>query len=154
MSERPTLLTADHLPFTVGVATYYDSAKSELIPSEPRIYVRIELPEVGIETLAMVDTGAPWCILERPLAEAVEDRFFDLDQEVVLSTRLGRISGRLYSGTVILIPEEGAELSIQATFFLSPEWTGGNFLGYLGCLDRFRSALDPQENCFYFGPLG
>ena len=147
------LWTADELPFAVGVSSYYDSAEDEAEPSEPRIYIRIRLHDVGgVEVLAMVDTGAPWCILQGPIAKTIKPRLLDLEQELVMSTRFGRIVGRLYSGVVSLIPDDGEALAVETTFFLSPDWPGGNFVGYLGFLDRIRFAIDPINNFFYFGP--
>ena len=68
-------------------------------------------------------------------------------------TRLGLIEGRLCKGWLTLLAEEGESLDLEATFFLSPQWQGGNFLGYEGALERIRFAIDPRENLFYFGGL-
>jgi hypothetical protein len=52
-----------------------------------------------------------------------------------------------------LVADNGESLSIEATVWVSREWTGGNFLGYGGLLERIRFAVDPANNLFYFGPL-
>ncbi len=152
-SDAPTLLTRDSLTFTSGSTTYYDS----LVPgekwAEPRIYIPVELDDSGIEFLALVDTGAPWCILEPQLAEPLLDRFEELPRSVAISTRLGRFTGSLYRASLTLVPDQGSELTIDTTVFLAPDWPGGNFIGYLGFLDRIRFAVDPKLNRFYFGPL-
>jgi len=77
LSDPATLLTPSDDPFTTGAAEYYDSPFPGTIPAEPRIYIRIELADLGFETLAMVDTGAPWCILEPGLANLVRKNFED-----------------------------------------------------------------------------
>jgi hypothetical protein len=146
LSDPATLLTPTRDPFTTGAAEYYDSPFPGTIPAEPRIYVRIELADLGFETLAMVDTGAPWCILEPGLANLVRENFEELPDAVTLSTRLGRYSGCLYWGIVKLLADEGEALEVQTTVFLSPEWNGGNFVGYLGCLDRVRFAFAPTRS--------
>ncbi len=149
MPEGPTLLLPGGLPFTAGVAGYHDAASPEATSVEPRIYVRIEL--FGFEILAMVDTAAPWCILEPTLGDAIRPYVEELSGARRLSTRMGSFVGRLYRGPITLVADEGEELEIEVTFFLSSEWPGGNFVGYLGFLDRLRFAIDAQANLFYFG---
>lgn len=149
MPENPTLLLPDGRPFTAGAADYYDHAFPDPVPTEPRIYIRLEL--FGIEILVMVDTAAPWCILEPTLGDAIRRHIEELPGDRTLSTRLGSFVGRLYRGPVALVADSGEGIEIEATFFLSPEWPGGNFVGYLGFLDRLRFAIDPQANMFYFG---
>lgn len=152
MTEPVTLFTSGGLPFTTGAARYYDSPSPEVTPSEPRIFIRIVPGDIGIEVTAMVDTGAPWCILESKLAGAVQDRFEALPGEVVLSSRLGRYPGQLHLGTVKLPADRGEDLDVETTIFVAPDWPGGNFVGYLGFLDRFRFGFDPHRNIFHFGP--
>ncbi len=151
LAEPTTLLTSGGSPFTTGAAKYYDTATPGSIPAEPRIYIRIELASLGLEALAVVDTAAPWCILEPRLGAAVVDHFEELPGTVALSSRLGRHEGRLYLGTVKLSADEGEDLEVAATVFISPDWSGGNFVGYLGFLDRIRFAFEPLANMFYFG---
>lgn len=100
----------------------------------------------------MVDTGAPWCILEPKLADAVQNQFEELPGQIVLSSRLGRYSGHLHLGSVKLTADQGEDLNVDTTIFISPDWPGGNFVGYLGFLDRIRFAFDPHVNMFHFGP--
>ena len=153
LSEQATLLTVDSLPFTIGAAPYFDTVETGLLPPEPRIYIRIEPARLGTDVMAMVDTGAPWCILEPHIGNAIRVHLEELPGEVSLGTRLGRFEGKLYRGNVRLLAEQGEDLEIETTIFLCPDWPAGNFVGYLGFLERFRSALDPQESMFYFGPL-
>ena len=101
----------------------------------------------------MVDTAAPWCILEPDLAKAFEGSLESLTDIAVLDSRLGRFKGRLYRGSITILAEEGESLAVDATFFLSQDWTGGNFVGYQGFLERIRFAVDPGLNRFSFGSL-
>ncbi len=151
LTEPATLLTPEGASFATGAARYYDAPVSMVTPpSAPRIFIRFD-PGIGVEATAMVDTGAPWCILEPKLASVVRGHFEELPGEVVLSSRLGRYAGRLYLGTVRLIADHGEDLEVDTTLFISPDWPGGNFVGYLGFLDRIRFAFDPRDNIFHFG---
>ena len=134
------------------MASYYDSVPGALT-LDPRIYLRLEVGNGEVEILAMVDTAAPWCVLEPSLAGALESRLEGLPERAILSSRLGRFSGRLYRGTTTILAERGVDLSVETTFFLSPDWPAGNFVGYQGFLERFLFAVDPALNRFFFGSL-
>ena len=108
---------------------------------------------LGMGILAMVDTGAPWCIFEPSIGRDIQDRLSALSGTSVLDTRLGRFEGRLYLGSVTLLADEGEDLDVETTIFLCPDWPGGNFVGYQGFLDRFCSGLNPNRNKFFFGPF-
>ena len=47
-----------------------------------------------------------------------------------------------------IIADDGDTLSVGATVFVSPEWTGHNFIGYAGLLERIQFAVDPSDNFF------
>ena len=151
-TDAPTLLLPDGSPFTTGLAEYYDKDSSQEALTEPRIHVRLEL--FGFEILAMLDTAAPWCILQPSFGDAIRRHVEELPEDRRLSTRLGSFVGRLYRGPVTLVADAGEELEVEVTFFLSPDWPGGNFIGYLGFLDRIRFASDGQANLVYFGQPG
>jgi len=87
------------------------------------------------------------------VAIAVRQAFVASDERVVLSTRLGRFGGTLYRGSITLIAEQGENLDVDATVFISPDWRGPSFLGYEGFLQRIRFAVDPERNLFYFGRI-
>jgi len=72
-------------------------------------------------------------------------------QTTRISTRLGTIGGQLLRLPLTFIADEGRSLDLDATFFVSREWRGATFLGYVGLLDRLRIALDSPSNLFYFG---
>jgi hypothetical protein len=44
-------------------------------------------------------------------------------------------------------------LETEATFFVSPDWPGPMVIGWKGCLEWIRFALDPGEDAIYFGEL-
>ncbi len=99
----------------------------------------------------MVDTAAPWLILKPHLGDAIRPHLEELPGDVTLTTRLGRFVGQLHRGPVTLVADQGEALDFEVTFFLSSEWTGGNFVGYPGVLERLRFAIDAPKNLFFFG---
>ena len=107
-----------------------------------------------IPVLCVLDTAAPWCILKPHIGNLIANELEEVPGSVRLSTRLGVFEGKLYRGWLTLLAEEGESLDMEATFFLSPEWRGSNFLGYQGALERIRFAVDPRANLFYFGDTG
>jgi hypothetical protein len=66
---------------------------------------------------------------------------------------LGRVRGTLFRGLIALLADGGEPLEVDATIFISPDWTGPNFIGYQGLLQRIRFAIDPETNLFYFGQI-
>ncbi len=135
--------------FTTGLSRFHDQA-----PGAPeataKIFVQVEFSGIGIPLLAQLDTGAAYSTLETELAEALN--VLDGDgQAATLDTRLGKVNGRLERVPITLLADEGQSLEIEASFFVSRQWSGKTFLGYTGLLDQIRIALDPPSNLFYFG---
>jgi len=123
--------------FATGALTYDDGQPESATDARIMIQVQIEGQPVG----AMVDTGAPWVVLDPELAEALQ---IEASGAVEL---------------VNLLAERGESHRVEATIFvpaLPPGEVWGNkpnFIGLLGLLDRIRYAIDPSTNTFYFGPL-
>jgi hypothetical protein len=101
----------------------------------------------------MVDTAAPWCIFEPAITKALRDHVDILRKSVWVDSRLGRFQGSLGQGRLRIIADDGENLDIEALMFICPDWSGGNFIGYEGALDRIRFAVDPHRNRFYFSSL-
>lgn len=101
----------------------------------------------------MIDTAAPWCIFEPAIAEALRDHVGVLREDALIDSRLGRFQGTLCQGRLQIVADDGEDLDIEAVMFLCPDWSGGNFIGYEGVLDRIRFAVDPNRNRFYFSSL-
>jgi hypothetical protein len=70
-----------------------------------------------------------------------------------LLTRLGAVTGRLERIPITFLPREGEEVTIEATWFISLDWPGPTVIGWKGCLERMRFALDPNDDSFYFAEL-
>jgi hypothetical protein len=133
--------------FASGCAAFADT---DLTESSPKIYVRVSFENLPAPVLAQLDTGAAWSVLNVEIAR----RTGVLDAEgepLALSARTGKVLGKLVRVLVSLVADAGESLELDATFFVSPNWRHGTFLGYSGLLERIRFAVDPYQNLFYFG---
>jgi hypothetical protein len=139
--------------FTQGSSRFTD-LRPGTAERTAKIFVKIQFPTPGFLTLAQLDTGCPWSILDPETAALVGVSGSDFGKPVRLSTRLGPKEGPLAKVPLVLVADEGESLEIEGTFFLPVDWPPGEiFVGYSGLLDSLRLALDPGFNRFYFGPL-
>jgi hypothetical protein len=151
----PELVGADK--FAQGKLTYSDH-----LGNESRI-ARIVVTAVfghNVPITAIVDTGAPWCIVGPEEAEGIDPNY--LDDGVPGNETLVRgnwYQGNLYRVPVTLVDENrGTDVTVEATVFIptlrsDEKWPHPNFLGLDGFLNRLRFAVDPSENAFYFGEI-
>jgi hypothetical protein len=146
------MLKLDNLDFTTGRAKFFDQAPGTDEPTA-KVYVPIGFSGVEGHSLAQLDTGAAWSILQVPVAELLGVLDGDGHPTTVL-THGGPVKGRLERVPLTLVADEGSSLEVDATFLVSREWQGGTFLGYTGLLEKIRIALDPPANLFYFGEAG
>lgn len=109
-----------------------------------------------VTTRAVLDTGAPWSILNPETAEDL-----GLTEAAPHTSLPGNVirgityPGRLHRVKIILPAEDGSSLEIEPSIFvpqLQPgeEWGPPNFIGMGSFLDHVRFAIDPAENIFYF----
>jgi hypothetical protein len=63
------------------------------------------------------------------------------------------LSGRLERVPLSFVADIGVPLDVEASCFVSEEWPGPMVIGWKGCLDWIRFALDPSEDAFYFAEL-
>jgi predicted aspartyl protease len=121
--------------------------------SQPRIYVKFRAAGSDSSFLALVDTGAHYCILNTTAADVVGDQLGESFDLFVVETARGRLRGKLYRHTITLIAQEGESLDIDSIIFVPPDWEGPCFLGYAGTLEYARFAINPAANRFHFGGL-
>ncbi len=141
------LLWPDGSTFATGRSRYLDR-DPEILAETASVHVQVKFE--GVRVLAMLDTGAAWSVLRADLAAGLD--LFDRDGETkTLSTRIGRVQGRLVRAMTTLVAEDGDSVDIDSTVFVSREWRAGNFIGYTGLLERIRFAVDPGTNAFLFG---
>jgi len=140
--------------FATGLAEYQYKPATEN-ETTPRICVQTIFE--GISTLAVVDTGSPFTILDPQVAE-----FIDIDllsgSPSVVEIRGVKWEGRLHRLNVIFIANEGENTVVEATVFIPKidshqDWYLPSFIGYNSCLERLRFAVDPFNDTFYFGPI-
>jgi hypothetical protein len=144
------LKTLDGADFATGRARFFDEDANAL-EGTAKIFVKIEPSNLGFAVLAQLDTGCAWSILKPEIAEAMQ-LMNEEGQPERLRIRFGNIDGQLKRINITILADDGNCIELEATVFIPTEWTGGNFLGYGGLLERVRFAVDPQENFFYFGP--
>jgi hypothetical protein len=141
--------------FATGVTRYAGHYPGD--QRNARIVVTIA--SIGGHAIPMiVDTGAPWCVLDPELAELWGlTPSATYTPSTALNVRGTSYRGSLVRATIVLQATSGADLEVDATFFvprLGPgeEWPWPNFLGLDGFLSRIRFAVDATEDVFYFGP--
>jgi hypothetical protein len=129
---------------------------SDYDPSQPHPRIIIPVRFGHLLTRAMVDTGAPWCVLSPEEAEALNIQSEDGVEIAGLSIRGYRLNGHLHRIPVSIDPDRGHGITVESTVFIAhtnpdAEWRLPNFVGLEGFLHRIRFAVDPDENLFYFG---
>lgn len=146
------LRRADGSAFARSRARYLDALPGRLTRRDAKVYVRIAVGEPSLTTTAMLDTGSTYSVLDADFAEQL-GAFQDAGAPAVdMATRHGLLRGNLVRRRVWLLAEEGESLEVDATFWVSPTWHYGHFLGYAGFPQRIRFAIDPEVNQFHFGP--
>lgn len=121
---------------------------------ESRIYVLVQFDTLP-KTFAVLDTGAPWCVLNEEQAKELNPNYKD----EAIDTKCLNIRGEKTEGVLIRLPvticaEQGLDIVVDATVFVpQDERNLPNFIGLDGFLSRIKFAINPQSNVFYFGPI-
>lgn len=145
------LRSADGLSFATGEARF-TSRPALAVDRLTRILLQVQIGAVSAD--AVLDTGGAYLVLDPAVATDVamgpaihRDRLF---------IRGFTIPGSVHRVPVTIPAEAGEALTFEATAFV-PElgpgehWPLPSYLGWQGCLDRIRLALDPGEERIYFG---
>jgi hypothetical protein len=148
---------SDGETFAVGAIKYiYAPATDNETTNRIKLPITFEI-EKSVEVLAVLDTGAPYPILDPAFAKAI-----GFSSELALDRISMRIRGMNLEGSLIrlnitLEAEQGRNLTVDATTFVpDSEFAWGNFpcfIGLSGFLERIRFAIDPNTDTFYFGSL-
>jgi len=149
------LQTSAGEPFATGEAPWslrYALAGDRLT----RLFVDVEVE--GRPTTAVVDTGGAYLILDPEFAARL-----NLGHAIVHRDRL-LIRGMVCEGAVHRVPltllaAAGESLDFEATAFVpdleyGETWPLPSYLGWQGCLERIRFAVDPADEVVYFGAVG
>ena len=119
-----------------------------------RLLVAVKCLVAGLPSpfYGLLDTASPWSILPAHLAEELGCSLEPEPPTPSLRTgRCGLISGRLERIWLRFPAEEGDALDLNALWYVSADWNGPLVIGWKGCLEAIRFALDPSEDRFYFG---
>ncbi len=122
---------------------------------DPTGKLTIQVEIAGLRITAVVDTAAPYMICEPEIAEQLSFSVSESIGATQLRTHLGPVTGHLYRAPITLPAASGASVELQATVFVPQpdQWIDNpSFLGFHGCLERIRLAIDPSTDSFYFGP--
>ncbi|MEQ1571364.1 MAG: hypothetical protein ABMA64_37395 [Myxococcota bacterium] len=118
----------------------------------------MEIGPNGVKTEMVVDTGGTWIVVDPGLAAlaGIEPAVDDRVAELMVRGSLWR--GRLVRATATFLADQGHNLVVEGSFFvpeLDPgdEWRAPSFLGWSGCLEHVRFAVDPQARTFSFAPV-
>jgi hypothetical protein len=136
-------------PWSIGGAHYFPdyAADDSLL-----IAIRCRFGAESEEQMALLDTAAPWSICKKEVADIIGiSKEADGLMDESLSTRYGKIRGFLARCEMALITEFGQQLNANGTCFISDEWLGPNVIGWKGCLERIRFAIDPSVNIIFYG---
>lgn len=128
---------------------------SEYAHGPDRIFVAVtcQLGELPDRVVALLDTAAEWCVMGRELAQDLDLHADSDNSGLLMLTRFGSIVGHLERVPVLLLAGDGREMTVEATWFFSPNWPGPTVIGWKGCLERMRFGLDPSDESFYFAEL-
>ena len=137
--------------FACSQASYTDQIGEH---TESRIYVSVKFDTLP-KTFAVLDTGAPWCILNEEQAKELNPNYKDeATEKIHLKIRGETTEGVLIRLPVTIFAEQGEDISIIGTVFVpQDERDFPNFIGLEGFLSRIKFAIDPKLNVFYFGPI-
>jgi hypothetical protein len=123
--------------------------------------VVLEVAVAGIMAEALVDTGGVYLLCHPRLARQLDiDASQAVSPVIELLFRGVFLRGQLHRLALTLLAEEGENLAFEATAFVPAQheeegWSGmPSILGFYGCLERIRMAIDPVTETFYFGSTG
>lgn len=117
------------------------------------VMIPCEVGDLNAPVQALFDPGSEWCVLAWEVADLLGYGSEPGLTGAAIETRFGTISGSLERVALRFLAVDGSSLEIDATWFISPDWPGPTVLGWRGCLERMRFAVDPNDNWFYFAGL-
>ncbi len=146
------MTSPDYEAFGEGSARYFDGYPG-VREAQPRIYAKFRPAGCEASFLALLDTGAHYCILNTTAVELVREQLADNLGAFAVQTARGLVRGDLYRHTITLVAQEGESLDLDAIVFVPPDWEAPCYLGYAGVLQHARFAIEPRHNRFCFGAL-
>jgi hypothetical protein len=138
--------------FTTGRCQFEDDLAGQT-STNSKLFIAVKVGHLDLAVWAMVDTGAPFCIFEPEILDELGISF-NSHEAIEVSTRLGPIKGSIDRVDITVLANVGESIIVDCTVLVPdtlPSTWRGNFIGYVGCLQRFRFAVDPSKNHFHFG---
>jgi hypothetical protein len=149
------LFFSDGTNWSTGSAKYY--ADYEYGPANLLVAIQFSIGRGLPSVHGLLDTASTWIVLSKDFLVSLD---IEIDEDPSLKekmlTRFGTITGYLNRIPIIIIAEEqdGSSLEVEATCFISEEWNGRPpVIGWRGCLERMKFAIDPSQDRFYFGGI-
>lgn len=149
------LFFPDQQQFATGSAEY-EIDSSDNRGGNERIYCRVRV--AGFEIKAALDTGSINFLCHPEIARLLSPSAHGSYKHTFRGETL---EGALERHDLTFVADQGQELTINVTVFIPNEgeeifWPPGapSYLGFQGCLQSVRFAIDPEENRFYFGIYG
>jgi hypothetical protein len=102
--------------------------------------------------------GGVYLVCDPQIADLLDlDPSMGLETDL-LSIRKTRVAGTLYRLSLTLLDEGGGSLQQEVTVFVPnlPPYEVSDLpsiLGWMGCLERLRFAIDPATDTFHFGAV-
>jgi hypothetical protein len=133
-------------PWT-GRARYAMGREEPVWPAPLTTAVRCRFEGVDQETSwALFDTGAQWSMIGGDEARRLHGLVGAGGTPMTMATRLGRFDGTLERLRVAFVAEIGADLELEASALLAPDWTGPPVIGMRGLLEYVGFELNPEIN--------
>ena len=148
---------SDGETFAVGAIQYlYAPATANETTNRIQLPILLEIAK-AVEVLAVLDTGAPYPILDPTIAKEIGFSSELAIERISMLVRGKKLEGSLIRLNITLIADRGQNLTVDATTFVpDSEFAWDNFpcfIGLSGFLERIRFAIDPNTDTFYFGSL-
>jgi hypothetical protein len=148
-------VSTDGISFPTGSVNYIYGPAHEQDKSS-RIIFQVEIE--GLKTLAVLDTGGVYLVCTPEIGRELKlDPLSAINLEPeAINIRGFKIHGNLHLLNLTILASDGNSLGLQVTAFVPNAdeiWLNlPCFLGWQGCLERLRFAIDPSSDTFYFGP--
>ncbi|HKP76960.1 MAG TPA: hypothetical protein VJT67_15625 [Longimicrobiaceae bacterium] len=147
------LLTASGEPFATGESP---STAQYARPEDSLTRLFLEVEFAGVPGSAVVDTGGAYLILDPEVAGRMGINAAGMLHRERLVIRGFSCAGTVHRVPVTLPATAGESLTFEATAFVpdlgeGEVWPLPSYLGWQGCLERIRFAVDPVEAVVYFG---
>lgn len=126
---------------------------ADQIQGEVRLFIAVacRIGHLPDRREALLDCAAEWCVLSVEAAQELGVLPESGSGASFLESRFGRIQGEVERIPVTFLASQGGTVTVEATWFVSADWPGPSVIGWKGCLERMRFAIDPDDESFYFG---